>query len=143
MKKKLWLCIPIKSGLLILYFLVCSHLVFPQQIEWIKQVDYLNPAWGGDSPVLNIETDSNGNVYVAGKIKTLYHNGYTGNYFYGFFLEKRDSDGNIIWRDTAFNKTAIGCLTFDGIFLYLTGGFSSDSIILGNTIVLYKPADSD
>src|ERR1035437_5152157 len=113
MKKKLWLCIlrksPIKSGLFILYFLVCSHLVFPQQIEWISQIDYsFNNSHADASPILKIETDSVGNVYAAGTYSVPYINGYAADHHRGFFLEKRDRNGNIIWKDTIASTGGVG-----------------------------------
>src|ERR1035437_1427983 len=142
MKKNIWLCIPIKSGLLILCFLFSNHLIFSQQIEWIKQINYIwNTLYADESPVLNIETDSAGNVYAAGKCRIPYFNGYASDYHRGFFLEKRDSNGNILWMDTVVQQADLVSLAFDGSNLYVTGEFYSKSISIGNT-VLYKPQDS-
>src|ERR1035437_9240220 len=120
MKKNIWLCIPIKSGLLILCFLFSNHLIFSQQIEWIKQINYIwNTLYADESPVLNIETDSAGNVYAAGKCRIPYFNGYASDYHRGFFLEKRDSNGNILWMDTVVQQADLVSLAFDGSNLSL------------------------
>lgn len=102
-------------------------------MAWKKTIAYSS----SDSPVKFVETDSLKNVYIAGRYSIP-----SGSYYiHGLFIEKRDSLGTIIWKDSIPAEVSLGTFQKDGNYLYLSGAYSSDSVRIGGAIY-HKPIDS-
>jgi hypothetical protein len=78
-----------------IFILACLLLInffcFSQHIEWIKNIQYEE-----ETVINSITADADLNIYVCGTFSPSYHSsGSTG-----FFLQKYDSTGVLLWEDT-------------------------------------------
>jgi hypothetical protein len=126
----------------------CCLLIFfqintlAQHIEWRKQLGYYKPSHGKKSRAQFITTDIEGNVYTAGNfwIDCTTPGASVGSTCNGFFLEKRDPSGQLIWKDTAVtqNGRALGLAFSPPDKIYFTVAISEDSLRTSSGAVLYK-----
>ena len=98
---------------------------------------------GPQCMVSGMATDPNGNVYITGTAEdsTDFGNGVTIQGYPGFFLTKYDSSGTAQWVKSPSGNYDIqsnSIATDHNGHVYLTGNYSSDSIVLGTT-TLYNP----
>lgn len=139
-----------KGLILILLLLVLSVFLRAEATEWQWAVGAGGASADGDNGVPDntaIVTDNDGNVYVTGRFQgTASFGQYTRTSAGGYdiFVAKIDSVGNWLWVITAGGGGNIEYgrdIILSNEYLYVTGCFSSYSILMGST-TLYNSETS-
>ena len=113
-----------KKYLIIFQILLSFHFSIGQNQQLLKTMSY-----SARTSVCSVETDSTGNIYIAGNFSPPYH----GSGPKGIFLSKYSSAGILFWNDTCHYESSgiwYACL---GISVdkagntYITGALQADS----------------
>lgn len=113
-----------------------------QEIKWLKDLNYSTD----ESEVAGIVTDEAGNIYAAGthmigRTITNPDPDYNFSYrSYGYFIQKMDSEGKVLWQDTLDNviQNSLQSLSINETGLYIGGPGYIRKYDFNGKLIVYK-----